>query len=198
MSKEIENEDGAKEIVYSQEEYTKMETDLKSLQTELEDVKKVNAEKTDNFKAFSKMTEEEKKVYDANTINLLKREEALTNQIGELTTKLSEKEQKEATSAKETAFKSVHLGNEDAKKVLEEKYALLSGMPESTAEEIGKRVLEAAKLAGIQIDTRNPLFQAFNGESPSYKKGEEFTDTQKGKMAMDAARVALGLPTDNK
>lgn len=197
MSKEIETtkEDGTveKETVYTKDEYTEKDTALTSAQTELADLKRINAERSNDFKSFSKMTEEEKKVYDANTINLLKREEALSNTVSDLTSKLTEKEKRENESAKTHALSSIHHGDEKSKTTLEEKYALLTGMPETTPEEISARAKEAAKLAGIQIDPRNPLYSPINGEAPQYKPKEEFVETPKGAQAAALAREALGL-----
>lgn len=193
--KEIETPEGTKETVYTAEEYTAKEGELTVLQTKLQDLEKLNATRGEDFKAYSKMSEEEKKVYDANTTNLLKNEELLRNQITDLTGKLTDKEKRENDSAKNNALSSIHRGNEDTKKTLEEKYALLSGMPETTAEEIAARAKEAAKLAGIQIDPRNPLYTGVNGESPVYKPKGEFVETPKGDAAVQAVRDAMGLPT---
>lgn len=198
MSQEIEKEDGSKEVVYSTEEYTATENVLKDTQAKLAELEKINATRGDDFKAYSKLSEEEKKAHDANTTNLLKNEEKLRNEISELTTKISDREKREADAVKNHAFSSVHHGDEASKKLIEEKYSLLTGMPESTSEEISARVGAAARLAGIVIDPRNPLYVAINGEAPNYKPNSEYVDTPTGKAALEASRAALGLKTDNK
>jgi len=196
MSKEIEttNEAGevVKETVFTADEFAAKDTEITTMKSELEELKKTNVERSQNFTAYSKMTEEEKKVYDANTINLLKREENLVNQVSELSGKLTEKENKEKDSAKKNALSSIHHGNEETKKAIEEKYAILN-MPETTVEEINAKAGAAAKLAGIQIDPRNPLYAAFSGEAPVYKDGKEFTDTPKGKEAVDIVKNSMGI-----
>lgn len=199
MSKEIEvtNEAGetVKEVVYTPEEYTAKENELKTISEQLETLRKSGAEKGENLKKLSQMSEEEKKVFDVNTINLLRREEQLSTEVGELKTKLTDKEKRENESAKNTALSSIHHNDENTKKVLEEKYALLTGMPETTPAEVSARAKEAAKLAGIQIDPRNPLYSSINGEAPNYKPNKEYVDTPEGKVALDMARAAMGLPT---
>lgn len=198
MAKEIEvaNEDGttSKETVYSTEEYTAATGVVTKLEADLAEARRINMERGNDFKAFSKMTEEEKKVYDANTLNLLRREENLTNQLTDLSTKLTDKEKKENDSAKNNALTNLHHGDEASKKLLEEKYALLTGMPETTAEEINAKAGAAAKLAGIQIDPRNPLYTQFNGEAPKYNADKQFVDTPAGAAAAAAVRAAMGLP----
>lgn len=198
MSKEIEvvNEAGetVKETVYTVEDMAAKDGEYAAAQTELTELRRLNTERSQNFTAYSKMSEEEKKVYDANTTTLLKREEALTNQLAEVTNKLSEKDKRDAESSKTTVLNSIHHGDENSKKLLEEKYALLSAMPETTQQEISARASEAAKLAGIQIDPRNPIYTAINGEAPNFKPNSEYVDTPEGKTALDMARAAMNLP----
>ncbi len=165
---------------------------------EIEKYKKVSAEKTENFKKYNEMTEEEKKAYDANTVNLIKRGDQQAEKITELETKLSDKEEKEKTSNKNSALKSLHGDIPEVKTKVEEKYALLSGMPETTPEEINARAVAAAQLAGIQIDQRNPLFQSVHGEPPIYKEKTEYAETPEGKEALRLVREATGLPEPKK
>lgn len=198
MSKEIEVEGGGKEIVYTADEYKAKETELQKTQSDLETAKRISAEKGNNFKKFSEMNDEEKKVLDANQINLLKNEERLISDIEGLKTKLTEKEQKENQSSKNSALLSIHHGEESSKKILEEKYNLLTGMPETTSQEIAARAKEAAKLAGIVVDPRNPLFTHISGDAPNYKPKSEYVDTPEGKTAADMVRSALGIKTDKK
>lgn len=193
MSKEIETPEGTKEVVYTAEEYTAKETELGTITKELETLRRVAAEKGENFKKFSQMSEEEKKVFDVNTINLLRREEQLSGEVNDLKTKLTDKEKKDNESAKSFALTNIHHNDEASKKLLEEKYALLSGMPETTPQEISARAKEAAKLAGIQIDPRNPLYSPMSGEAPQYKPKGEYVETPEGKTAADMVRSAMGI-----
>lgn len=199
MAKEIEttNDEGEtiKETVYTAEEFTAKENELATIQADLVEARRLNVERGDNMKAYSQMSDAEKAGYDANTTVLLKREEELTKQLGELNSKLTDKEKRENESAKNSSLASIHHGDEATKTKLEEKYALLTGMPETTPEEIAARAREAATLAGIQIDPRNPLYSSISGEAPKYKPNQDFTDTDKGKQAAEMARTALGLET---
>lgn len=198
MSKEIETvaDDGSitKETFYTAEEYSAREIELTAAQTALAEMQRVNAARGEDFKAYSKLSEEEKKVYDANTTNLMKQAEMLENKISELSTTISTKDKRDADAAKTHVLSSLHHGDEAAKTLLEEKYALLSAMPETTPQEIQARANEAAKLAGIQIDPRNPLYTSVNGEAPNYKPNSEYVDTPQGKTALDMARAAMNLP----
>lgn len=197
MSIEIEKEDGTKEVVYSTEEYTAKDTEITDLKGKLTELERINATRSSDFTAYSKMSEEDKKAFDANTTNLLKNEETLRNQIADLTGKLSDKEKRDNDAAKNHAMSSIHHNDEKTKNLLEEKYALLAAMPENTPDDIAARTREAAKLAGIQIDPRNPMYTSFSGEAPQYKQNSEYVDTPDGKIAADMARKALGL-SDNK
>lgn len=165
---------------------------------ELAELRRLNAERGENFTRYSKMTEEEKKNYDENTTNLLKHTDKLTGQVEELTAKLTEKEKAENERTKNSALKGFHGDLPEVKQKLEEKYALLAGMPESTPEEITARAAEAAKLAGIAVDSRNPLNISIHGEPPMYKEKTEYTETNEGKEAAALARQALGVPEPKK
>lgn len=169
-------------------------TALQAKEAELAEARKLLAEKNDNFQKYNEMTEEQKKAFDANTTNLLKRIDAATTEVETLKKTLSDKEVRERDSAKTGALSSFHGGKEDVKKVLEEKYALLAAMPETTQEEINARATAAARLAGISIDSRNPLYSPINGEAPRYKDTKEYVETPEGKEAAQLVRQAMGLP----
>lgn len=203
MSQEIENENGEKVVVYTAEEMEatakqRVEAEVTRVaaekDVEIEKYKKVSAEKTENFRRYNEMSVEEKAAYDANTVELMKRSDKTAAEVEELRTKLAEKETNERSYTKSSVLKNFHGDKEDIKKVLEDKYAILAGMPENTPDEIRARAGEAAKLAGISLDSINPLYQSFNGEAPKYKEPTEFVETQDGKIAADMVRDAMGLP----
>lgn len=164
---------------------------------EIERLKKVSSEKTENFRKYNEMTEEERKSYDANTTNLLIRGDHLEEQVTTLTKTLAEKEERERLNDKTNALAGFHGGSEEVKKTLEEKYALLAAMPETSPQEIFARATEAAKLAGISVDSRNPIYQTVHGAPPVFKERTDFTDTNEGKAAADVVREAMGLPKPN-
>lgn len=183
--------DGKEIEVYTAEEVAQKEA-------EIERLNRLVSEKTENFKKYNEMTKEEREMYDENTLNLIQRNDKLAEEVGGLKETLAQKEARERASAKEGVLKSIHHGVDDVKSKIEEKYAILAGMPEETPEQIQARAIEAAKLAGIAIDTRNPLYVPFTGEAPIYKEKNDYTETAEGKEAADLARQALGLPTTNK
>lgn len=164
-------------------------------EAEIQRLAKVSAEKTQNFKRYNEMTIEEKKVYDANTTELLKRDELRSKENEDLRNRLEEKEKREKESVKRSVIDSIHNNDEKIKKEVEKNYDMLAGMPETTPEEIHQRAIAAARLAGVQTDPRNPLYTAYSGEAPKSKpeKDPEFTETTRGKEAEELARQALNI-----
>jgi len=207
MSKKIEDDDGNEVEYYSADEVAakaKEEADrvaaenqakIADLEAEKVRLEKLNAERGENFKRYNEMTEEERKNFDANTINLIKRGDELQSKLEEVTKKLTEKEQRELESGKTNALKMYHGGNPELETKVKSQYDILSGMPETTPEEIAARAQAAARLAGISVDSANPLYQPMHGEAPNYQPKKEYTDTPEGKEALDLARQAMGLPT---
>ncbi len=209
MPQVIEDNDGKEVEVYTAAELTeqreaavatakeeaKKEADvaIKAKEEEIEKMKKVSAEKTENFKKYNELTDEQKAAYDANTTELMKRNDKTTAELEEMKTKFAEKETNERNYTKNSVLKNFHGDKEDVKKTIEEKYAILSGMPETTPDEIKARATEAAKLAGISIDSVNPLYQGFNGEAPKYQEAKDFVDSPEGKEKAQMVRDALGI-----
>jgi len=209
MSKTIENEKGEEEVVYTEAEINEkveatkkeiMESSGKTVaekEARIKELEKISADQKVNFKKYNEMTEAEKAAFDANTVELLKRNDLTATELQEVKTKLAEKEVKERESAKNSVLKSFHGGDEKVKKMVEDNYAYLAGMPETTPEEIAARAGAAARLSGIVIDNRNPLYASFNGEAPKSKdEGKEFVDTDKGKAAADLVRQSLNIKAD--
>lgn len=199
MSETITREDGTEVTLYTEEEVSakaKEAADATAAEKDAEITRlaKVSAEKTENFRRYNEMTEEEKKAYDANTVSLMKRGDQLEDDLKKEREIREAREVADRDRTKNTALKGFHAGSEDAKKTIEEKYALLSGMPEGTPEEIQARATEAAKLAGISVDSRNPLYVSIHGEAPQYKANKEYVETPEGKEDLAAVRAAMGLP----
>lgn len=198
----IENDKGEEVTVFTAEELeaakkeveTNYQKTLAEKEAEVEKLRKVSAEKTENFKKFNEMTEAEKAAYDANTTEFLKRTDAAVQKAEELERKLAEKEAIEREYNKNFVLNNFHKGDEKVKKEIEDNYAILAGMPENTPDEIAARATKAAQLAGIVTDPRNPIFTPFQGEAPKIKEeGKEFVDTDKGKEALELAKKALGI-----
>lgn len=199
MAQEIENEAGEKVTVYTADELESAKTEaataaIATKDAEIAEIKRLKEEQGDNFKRYSQMTAEEKAAHDANTTNLLKREEALMTEIEGLKTTVTEKTKKESDAAKTNALKNIHNGDDKIKTELEKNYDLLSGMPEGSPEEINARAVAAARMAGITIDPRNPLYTAVDGAAPVYKQNAEYIDTPEGNAAAALVRDAMGIP----
>ncbi len=190
----------AEEVAAAAEARAKEEADkvAAAKDVEIENLRKVNAEKTENFKKYNEMTEEEKKAYDANTINLIRRGDKLEEDLAGERKIREEREKNDRENMKNTTLKQIHGGSEEVKANVDKHYAALAGMPETTQEEVNARAVAAARLAGIVIDQRNPLYQTFSGQAPEYKEKTEYTETAEGKEAARLAREAMGLPAEPK
>lgn len=199
MSQEIENDAGEKIIVYTADELetaksTAVAETIATKDAEIAEVKRLKEEQGQNFTKYSQMTAEEKAAYDANTTNLLKREETLLNEIEGLKNTVTEKTKKESESTKTNALKNIHHGDDKIKSEVEKNYELLAGMPDGTPEEINARAVAAARMAGITIDPRNPLYTPVNGDAPNYKPNDEYVNTPEGNTAAALVRDAMGIP----
>ncbi len=194
MAKEIENEDGTKETLYTKDELDAVQKERDDALKSAEDAKRLASEKTDNFKRLNEMTEEEKKAYDANTLELLKRNDLTATENADLKKRLDERDALDLANNKSSVAGYYHQGDEKIKESLEESYKALAGMPEVTKEDIAKRYEAAAKIVGIQVNSGpNPLYQPYNGEAPKSKESKEFVETAKGTEAADMVRDAMGI-----
>lgn len=211
MAKEIENEEGVMETWYSPAELEQQKTEaidavkadstktIEEKDAEILRLNKVSAEKTDNFRKYNEMTEEERKAHTENEIIQIRRNDKLEEELGGVKKTLEEKEIRERDYAKTSVLKAFHGDKEEVKKVIEEKYAILSGMPETTPDEIRARATEAAKLAGINVNSQpNPLYQGFSGASPEYKEKTQFVETAEGEAAAQMVRDSLGITSPDK
>lgn len=158
---------------------------------EIERLSKISAEKTENFKKYNEMTQEEREAHSENELNLIRRNDDLETKVNTLTETIAQKEAREKQEAKDKSLKAFHNDLPEVKTKLEEKYALLAGMPEDTTDQIRARTMEAARLAGISIDSRNPIYQHFDGEAPKLQDHKEFVETEKGKEAASLVAEAL-------
>lgn len=204
MPQTIQNDSGEDVVVYTEAELSaqreeaaskvksEFEPVIKAKEEEIAGLRKVSAEKTENFKKYNELTAEEKKAFDENTTTMMRRADKLEEELGLTKKELADKNERERTYTKDTTLGAFHGGKEDIKKTLEEKYAILSGMPETTPAEIQARATEAAKLAGISVNSVNPLYQGFSGEAPKGKDVNE-GDTEKTKEAAELVRQSLNM-----
>lgn len=167
--REIENEDGSKETVYSAAE-------MAAKDQEVADAKKLADERGENFSKYNE--------------KVVKTEE----EVAKLRTEIATKEAKDKETARTATAARFHGGNEEIKAKIDVNYAALAGMPESTPEEISARMEAAARLSGIAVESRmNPIYSTVDGAPPQQKapgaKEEEFLKSEKG----IAAQKAMGF-----
>lgn len=170
------------------------EEEFKKLSEDLAKAQKLVVDKTENFKKFRDLTEDEKKTYDTNTLEMMKRADKLEEDLTTERTTREGREKADRDANKTKALASIHMDKADVKKIVEDNYAVLAGMPETTVEEINARAAAAARMGGIVLDTANPLYQTFTGEAPQYDPNKQYVDTPQGKEASDLVRQAMGLP----
>jgi len=192
MEFEYTKDDGSVIPVVPKEEYAATKEAYEKAQAEIENLRRVSAEKTENFKRFNEMTEDERKAHSENEIVLLKQLDQHATELGTLKEKLEAKEKTEREYAKVRAISNIAGSKDDVKTALETEYAKLA-MPEDTPDAIEARVQAAAKLAGITVNSRNPLYAPVSGEAPKFNPDAQYTDTTEGKAAVDAVLSSLGV-----
>lgn len=118
---------------------------------------------------------------------------ALEGKLTDVEKKLAEKELAEKNYARESSF-AKYGNSEEVKKALEEGYAKLAGMPETTPSEIQARTETAARIAGFSLNSMaNPLYVNPSGEAPKMKQADpnkEFEESDRGKAALSAMGIA--------
>jgi uncharacterized coiled-coil protein SlyX len=166
----IKNEEGVEMEVFTQAEMKEQQDKI----TEL------NGKLTARGEDFSQMSKKLEKV------------DEFEKKIGGLEQTLADKEKQEKINMKNSAFEKWHGGKEDLKTGIENAYAKLAGMPESTLEEVALRANEAAKLAGFSVDSRNPLYSGMSGEAPRPRVASESTEAKEAEFfASDRGQAAL-------
>ncbi len=177
MAKEYEvtKEDGTvvKETAFTPEEMAAKDAEIERLKT-------LSEEKTNNFKQVNEKTDK------------------LETELTSVKTTLDQKIAAEKESAKTNSGMRYHGNKEDLKAKVESNYAILSGMPEGTPEEISARMEAAARLSGINVESRgpSPLNIPIDGDAPkqnSREKEDEFLKSEKGV----AAQKAMGFSDED-
>ena len=210
----IENDEGKEIEVFTAEEVETQRTEavkareaeimaetgktLAEKEAEIDRLKKVNIEKTENFRKYNEMTAEERAAHSENELALIKKTDQLTEELSKTSKTLEEKLIADKAAIKNSTLKTLHHDLPEVKEKLEKNYDILSGMPETTPEEINARVAAAARLSGITVDARNPLYQSVTGESPTFKETDTYVETKEGKEAASLVRNAMGLPEEKK
>lgn len=175
MIERVNEDTGLKEYVLTEEEKVAQEQSIAAKEAEVASAKKLAEERGENFSKFNEKVEK------------LEGELKTTRQT------LEEKATRERDDAKTNFGMKFYGTNAELKATLEGKYAVLSGMPESNPQEIAARMTEAAKLAGINVGSQNPIYTPVYGEAPAPKapaaKADEFLKSERGV----AAQKAMGL-----
>jgi len=180
------NDDGQEVEAFTKEEKdAELQQELQAKEEEIEKFKKINAERGENFKRLSEMTEAEKAARSANEIEFLKRMDEEREQREKLEKELMEYKNNQINSTKENIFQKFHKGDATIKQAIEEKYNIIN-LPDSTPQEMEVRMMEAAKLAGVQIQQQNPIYTHMSGEAPQYNDSKEYVETPEGKTAYEA------------
>ena len=185
-------ETGEEMEVYTPDEIKQYEESVAAAQQEIENLKTVSAEKTENFKRYKEMTSEEKEALTANQIELLRRDEQLEQELSQLKEQLQAKETGELERNKKNILEKFHRGDEALKETLESNWNMLN-VEGSDIDSLSKRAELAARMAGIEISNANPLRQTFSGEAPKAPSAE---NEAKMTEAEGLARKAMGLPTN--
>lgn len=173
--------------VFTAAELAEKETALVAANAEVEKLKGLNAEKTENFRKLHEMTEDEKSKFSAKEIENMARVEAAENKVKELTDQISGDTQKRITTDTENALKKYHGGDETLKKALEENFKMIN-LEGNDTETIQKRAeMAAAMEIGKNNANRNPLMASMGGGAPQQReKGrtDEFLGSDRGKAAI--------------
>lgn len=166
MSREIELEDGTKETVYTADE-------MAAKDKEILDAKQLAEDRGKNFNGVNE--------------KITKTEEEITK----LRTDIATRDTNERNAAKTATGMRFHGGKDELKAKVDENYAKLAGMPETTPQEVEARMEAAARLSGISVESApNPLYSPIMGEAPQQQapgaKEDEFLKSEKGVAAQKA------------
>jgi hypothetical protein len=190
MPQELFDADGNKVEALPLEEVNKIKGELETLTKDrealLEEKKKRDEGGDDKEKNFEK-------------VRLLLEEKDV--KINEITKRLTDKEEYEKNSIKDTLINHYAGADEDSRKKLKDEYGFIN-LDESTPENIAKRMEKAARVSGLfkAENNENPIFKGFWGGSepilkPSKAAGDDadnIVNTDKGKSALSA----MGVPAD--
>lgn len=173
--------------VFSAAELAEKDNELILAKQEVEKLKIVSAEKTENFKRLNDMTEVERNALSAEKIENIKRAEAAEDRVKKLEDQISGDTEKRITTDTENALKKFHGGDETLKKALEENFKIIQ-LEGNDTETINKRAeMAAAMEIGKNNANRNPLMASMGGGAPQIReKGrtDEFLGSDRGKAAL--------------
>lgn len=171
-------------------------TELEAAQKEVADLKRVSAEKTENFKKLNEMTEVERASFTAKEIEAMKRVEAAEAKATALETKYNEDTQARIKTDTEKALERYHGGDPKLKAELEKNFNLIN-LPGTDTSTIQERARLAATMTAGSSGRPNPLMSPMNGSGPrtvDRSKTEEFLKSDKAKTAFEM----MGMTSDGK
>jgi len=165
--------------------------DAEAARAEAEKYKRVSMEKTENFKRYKDMTEEEKGKLTAEQTEAIKRADAAEAKAAEAEAKVTEFTTKSLESLKNKIIREKSGGDADLQKKLEENWNLinLEGNDEETFQKRGDL---AFNMLGLAKPKTSPFNRMGLGDAPPVK-GEKFTETDKGKAAEAVLDQQLGI-----
>lgn len=139
--------------------------------------------KDENFEKFRNLLEEKDK------------------KIDEFSKRLTDKEEYEKKTVKESLISYYAGSDEESRKKLEDEYGFIN-LDESTPENIATRMEKAARVSGLYKEEgkENPVFKGFwGGQAPNLKPtksagddADNIVNTDKGKSAL----AAMGVPIE--
>lgn len=140
---------------------------------------------------------------DKNFVHFRTKLESTEKELGEVTKRLTEKEEYERKTTKEALIRYYAGDDEESRKKLETEYGFIN-LDESNPENISQRMEKAARVSGLYKEESggNPVFKGiWNGSAPQIKPTKKDGDdadnvihTDKGRSAL----AAMGVPTDDK
>ncbi len=182
--------DGGEVETLTPDEYKQTQTELETLRKEKEDIL---AEKN--------RLEEGGKNKDENFKNIRNLLDEKDKKIEDFSKRLSDREEYEKKSVKDSLIKHYAGDDEESRKKLEAEYGFIN-LDESTPENIATRMEKAAKVSGLYKEEgrENPVFKGvWGGQAPNLKPtggdkndADNVLNTDKGKSALSA----MGVPAD--
>ena len=196
MPKEIINDDGVVETFYTPDELAAKEAEIassfaekeKTFQAEIEKLRKVDIEKTENIKRLRDMSETEKAGFTAKELEARKIAEQAEDRAKALESRYQEDTDKRAKADKDAFIAKMSGGNAEIKQKMIDSWDLIN-IPGTDTESISARAGAVFNMVTGGSHAPNPLTAGFNGESPAaraQKEDEAFLTSEKGQAALKA------------
>lgn len=191
MPQKLFDAEGNEVEAFTTEEIKQKEDELATIKKEKEDLLEEK-----------KRLEEGGKDKNENIVKIRTALEEKDRQIGEITKKLTDKEEYEKKSVKDALISHYAGDDEESRKKLEAEYGFIN-MDETNPDQIAARMEKAAKVSGLYKEEgkENPAFKGFwGGSAPIMKptkqseEADNIINTPKGKGAL----AAMGVPTEEK